>query len=434
VNVPPSRQAVDELVRALADEQEDLETVLRVAVGTLSRARRGTWYACVMCSDPGMSRVMVADDSDPKLADYTRRYMASLSRPGYAPTTGLSQRVIESGQPILVKQVPAERVYDYTTAAAKDWSLREPPPMDLRLAGTVVVPMRAGRRILGTLGFWEWNGDPLEETDVSWLQSIADWLGMVVTQTEMRTASATRLEQLTALYRVAFAIRSSQELRLTLDVIVEETLSRLRVDATDILLLDDASNELEVTAAAGFESTSIPEYRLPVPMELLDPATISSRADLVVCESNAIGRHQRRSLFAREGFRMYRAVPLVARRKLLGFLEVFHRDDMQPDQEWLSFLKAMGSHAAVAIELDRLQVEAHRAEGPQPVGRLSPELGRLDKKILAMVADGATNSEIAAQVNLSVHTVKFHVGRLLDRFGAANRTELARKATSQGLL
>ena len=51
-----------------------------------------------------------------------------------------------------------------------------------------------------------------------------------------------------------------------------------------------------------------------------------------------------------------------------------------------------------------------------------------------MVVDGATNQDIADKVHLSQNTVKFHVRRILQKSGAINRTELARKATQQGWL
>jgi DNA-binding NarL/FixJ family response regulator len=45
-----------------------------------------------------------------------------------------------------------------------------------------------------------------------------------------------------------------------------------------------------------------------------------------------------------------------------------------------------------------------------------------------------TNKEIAAQVHLSQNTVKFHVRRILQKAGAANRTELASHAIKEGWL
>jgi DNA-binding NarL/FixJ family response regulator len=51
-----------------------------------------------------------------------------------------------------------------------------------------------------------------------------------------------------------------------------------------------------------------------------------------------------------------------------------------------------------------------------------------------MLAEGLTNREIAARIHLSHNTIKFHVRQLLQKSGAINRTDLARKATQQGWL
>src|SRR5712691_4527174 len=122
VNVPPAAQIVNDLSGDLFADGLDVETVLSVATRTLTRVRLGTWLAIVMCGDIVTSRVVVADDSDPKIAEYINRYIASVKKPGYAPTTGLSQQVIDSGEPILLPNVPAERFNDYMTPTARAWA------------------------------------------------------------------------------------------------------------------------------------------------------------------------------------------------------------------------------------------------------------------------------------------------------------------------
>ena len=429
-----SDRVVGYLASALTPERADTESLLRVATATLSRVRPGTWYAVVMCADPTMSQVVVADDSDPTLADYVRRYVASLIRPGYAPTTGMSQQVIETGEPLLIPRITVEEVFSHTTRAARIWFEQEAPPVEIWSAGTVVVPMRTGGQIVGTLGLWQWNCDPLDEADVRWMQPIADALAGAIAQGQIRSASISRLEQLMALQRIAFALTSSHELRLMVELILEEVVGRLRCDAADVLVYDEDSRELRVSAARGFHTTSVPEYRLPLPPELLEPASMGAMSEVVLCEANPIGRQQRRSLFAREGFTMYRAIPLITRRRLVGVLEVFNRGDLETDHEWLAFLKSIASHAAVAIEVTDLHCRIDLARGHERAAHKAVDLSRLDAKILELVANGATNSEIATDVNLSVHTVKFHVRRLLEQFDAANRTELAHKAIAQGCL
>ena len=52
------------------------------------------------------------------------------------------------------------------------------------------------------------------------------------------------------------------------------------------------------------------------------------------------------------------------------------------------------------------------------------------KEILQSVMSNRANKEIASQLNITVRTVKFHISQLLSKFGAENRAELARRATS----
>jgi DNA-binding CsgD family transcriptional regulator len=52
------------------------------------------------------------------------------------------------------------------------------------------------------------------------------------------------------------------------------------------------------------------------------------------------------------------------------------------------------------------------------------------KEILQSVISNRANKEIASQLNITVRTVKFHISTLLSKFGAENRSELARRATA----
>ena len=55
-------------------------------------------------------------------------------------------------------------------------------------------------------------------------------------------------------------------------------------------------------------------------------------------------------MFALEGFRSYYGIPLIAKGKILGVLEVFHRKPLQVDEEWFDFLRALGTQAAIAMD------------------------------------------------------------------------------------
>lgn len=71
------------------------------------------------------------------------------------------------------------------------------------------------------------------------------------------------------------------------------------------------------------------------------------------------------------------------------------------------------------------------ASGPAPAD--SPLTAR-EQDVLRLVATGIPNKAIALQLGISEHTVKFHVGAILGKLGAASRTEAVTVAVRAGLL
>ena len=67
---------------------------------------------------------------------------------------------------------------------------------------------------------------------------------------------------------------------------------------------------------------------------------------------------------------------------------------------------------------------------PRSAGLLSAR----EQEVLALVAEGLTNSEIAERLVIGVTTAKYHVGSLLKKLGADNRTQAVAYATRQGFL
>jgi len=125
----------------------------------------------------------------------------------------------------------------------------------------------------------------------------------------------------------------------------------------------------------------------------------------------------------------------VARNQASGVLEVFTRSAIEPDAEWIGFLEALASYAAVAIDGASMSERLEKASaGPRRPALGAPRLNSLERQILSLLVEGTTNADIAAAVHLSQSTVKFHVRQILQRVGASNRTELARKATQAGWL
>jgi DNA-binding CsgD family transcriptional regulator len=69
--------------------------------------------------------------------------------------------------------------------------------------------------------------------------------------------------------------------------------------------------------------------------------------------------------------------------------------------------------------------------------RIMPDdivLTQRELDVLALMAEGASNKMIARQLGISVHTVKFHVGSLLDKLDATGRTDAVAHAARRGVI
>lgn len=70
---------------------------------------------------------------------------------------------------------------------------------------------------------------------------------------------------------------------------------------------------------------------------------------------------------------------------------------------------------------------------PMPSDTL-PQLSEREREILRLVATGATNQQIAAQLNISANTVKVHLRNIFGKIGVASRTEATVYAIKAGLV
>jgi len=71
--------------------------------------------------------------------------------------------------------------------------------------------------------------------------------------------------------------------------------------------------------------------------------------------------------------------------------------------------------------------------GTQTAALVEP-LSPRELAVLRLVAEGLANKTIAAQLEISEHTVKFHVNAILGKLGVASRTEAVVRATRLGLI
>ena len=72
-----------------------------------------------------------------------------------------------------------------------------------------------------------------------------------------------------------------------------------------------------------------------------------------------------------------------------------------------------------------------------PPAQAAPGAGRLsarERELVTLVAQGRTDADIAAQLHISIRTVRSHLDRIRDKTGCRRRADLTRLALAAGFL
>ncbi|HEY7872364.1 MAG TPA: response regulator transcription factor [Rudaea sp.] len=95
--------------------------------------------------------------------------------------------------------------------------------------------------------------------------------------------------------------------------------------------------------------------------------------------------------------------------------------------------KAAQGEAVLHPRVAGYLVEAVRRGRAAPGSGAFDSLSEREREVLALIAEGASNQRIAAQLEISEKTVKTHVGNMLAKLGLGDRTQAAVYAWKSGL-
>ena len=159
-----------------------------------------------------------------------------------------------------------------------------------------------------------------------------------------------QLNQMAALRRIDAAIGGTFDLKVMLSIVLDNIVQVLDADAVSISLLAAESMVMEVAAAKGFRTTQIQSSPLAlsagIGMKVMLERTAIHTGDLQM----AAEAGRRRDLMDAEKFVSYYGMPLVAKGRVTGLLEIFHRSPRARTDDWLRLADALAAQAAIAID------------------------------------------------------------------------------------
>lgn len=107
------------------------------------------------------------------------------------------------------------------------------------------------------------------------------------------------------------------------------------------------------------------------------------------------------------------------------------RDDLEVT---LSIRSVLRGGAPIDPFIARQIIAELPAASAPPAGSADPGLSPREQQILALVADGLSNREIAEHLSLSRYTVECHIKRVYRKLAVSSRTRAINEARARGLL
>ncbi len=229
-----------------------------------------------------------------------------------------------------------------------DDHLQEPLPFPQGTLAVAGVPISARDKKTGVI--WIFREQPFTPLEVNILTEVGEITGVSFQRAEQYEQTQRRLHRLSALHAIDQAITGTFDLNVTLNVILDQVVTQLEVDAADIFLYKQKTHTLEFGEGRGFNHTDSSHQQVRERVGLLWQV---ARERALVNIPNLPQRPQtyvRRCLIEEEGFITYFGIPLIAKGEIKGVLEIFHREVLQIDYEWINFFKTLANQAAIAID------------------------------------------------------------------------------------
>lgn len=163
-----------------------------------------------------------------------------------------------------------------------------------------------------------------------------------------------QVEHLTALSGIDRVIAANFDLELSLSEILIHVIVELGVDAADILIMNAKTQMLEFAANIGFRTKTIKNRQVSLGGNYAGRAAQERRIIQIPNLRDVPDGLLLETLLAEDEFVSYFGIPLIIKGQVKGVLEVFHRAVLEPDVEWIDFLKTLAGQTAIAVEIATL--------------------------------------------------------------------------------
>jgi PAS domain S-box-containing protein len=213
----------------------------------------------------------------------------------------------------------------------------------------LTVPIMRNDRVVAIIGVGN-KAQEYDENDVETVSQIADLTWDIIDQKRASEQLQEQIRHLRSMHIIDNAINSSFNLNITLNILIDQVITELKVDAISILLLNKDSFIFEHAASQGFKPGIVQRLQMEPGRGFAGQVIREGRAVHIPNLALEKNSNPEFLLIEKENFVAYYGVPLFSKGQIVGVMEIFNRKPLNPTLEWLDFLNSLAGQAAIAID------------------------------------------------------------------------------------
>jgi len=218
------------------------------------------------------------------------------------------------------------------------------------------VPLITGGDVTGVINVHHREKHSHTPDEVALLTFVGEQMGGAIAKSRFAKHSASAVKRMETLAAVAQAISAESYLDRILQSIAEMVGDTLDSPVVSIMLVDEDRRELVISGA----KCSSPDYLHKMPLKIEDSliGRVVHEGRPIMIPNVLLEKQYRYPELARKaGLASLLSVPLYARDKVLGVINVYTKEQRTFSDDEVDFIKVVAGQAATAIENARLMSE-----------------------------------------------------------------------------
>ncbi|MBI4319748.1 MAG: GAF domain-containing sensor histidine kinase [Chloroflexi bacterium] len=274
---------------------------------------------------------------------------------------------------------------------------------------SATIPMTSQGKVVGVFAVAFRHAGAIQGSTVQFISAIANQVAVTVEKASIYQEASRRAQDLAVLNRISAVASSSLELKEVMQAALSAIVELTNMEAGEVWLWEESTQEMVLAVHHGAWREAFNEVTRFGKGEGF-PGQVALTGEAVISNDIAQDEHFVRSAVRRVGVHLFACVPLKAKGKVVGAIDLATREQRGLTPRELQLLTSIGNQIGVAIDNARLHRRVQNLAIAEERGRIARE-----------IHDGV--GQVLGYVNTKTMAAKQHLD--------ANELDLAREQLSE---